>query len=262
MQVDPKRLAEVCGQFAAAFQGLANFLDHMDDPPAPVVQEEPEKAKRPRKQDPPQSKEEPREMASEPIEADAVAKSAKRERQPKDPNAPKKPSSAYWLFYQEQAPRVKAELAANPSADGAVPAGKIGQLWEKADKAPYIKRYEQLLEEYHAKLVEYENSTLPVPQASESVVVESDSKENDDTCDWVPEQPKKRRSKKHKMVVSAEQDVATMASEPVNAPEPTIDTTSIVEMGSEGVEKKKKKKRRMAMESDNNQPSSQPSQSQ
>lgn len=65
--------------------------------------------------------------------APAKEKKAKKE---KDPNAPKRPLGAYFLFSNDMRPKVKAE---NPDFKVTEVAKHIGELWAKAsdkEKAP------------------------------------------------------------------------------------------------------------------------------
>merc|ERR1712127_845951 len=63
----------------------------------------------------------------------------KKQRKKKDPNAPKRPMSAYFLFMNAQRPQVRKE---NPDASIGEVAKIMGKLWgeiEPADKAKYDK---------------------------------------------------------------------------------------------------------------------------
>merc|ERR1719367_2755132 len=65
----------------------------------------------------------------------------------KDPNAPKKPLSAYFLFSQEERLKVKAEF---PDYSITEVAKELGRRW--ADMAPEVKqRYQQMAEEGRQK---------------------------------------------------------------------------------------------------------------
>jgi hypothetical protein len=71
----------------------------------------------------------------------------KPQKKKKDPNAPKQPLSAYFLFSQEERLKVKAE---NPNFSICEIAKELGRRW--ADMAPEVKqRYQQMAEEGRQK---------------------------------------------------------------------------------------------------------------
>jgi len=71
----------------------------------------------------------------------------KPQKKKKDPNAPKQPLSAYFIFSQEERLKVKAE---NPSYSICEVAKELGRRW--ADMAPEVKqRYQQMAEEGRQK---------------------------------------------------------------------------------------------------------------
>jgi len=71
----------------------------------------------------------------------------KPQKKKKDPNAPKQPLSAYFIFSQEERLKVKSE---NPSYSICEVAKELGRRW--ADMAPEVKqRYQQMAEEGRQK---------------------------------------------------------------------------------------------------------------
>ena len=71
----------------------------------------------------------------------------KPQKKKKDPNAPKQPLSAYFLFSQEERLKVKGE---NPSYSICEVAKELGRRW--AEMAPEVKqRYQQMAEEGRQK---------------------------------------------------------------------------------------------------------------
>jgi high mobility group protein B1 len=62
----------------------------------------------------------------------------------KDPNAPKRPPSAFFLICSEYCPQVKGELPGLSIGDVAK---KLGEMWESTtedDKQPYDKKAAKL----------------------------------------------------------------------------------------------------------------------
>merc|ERR1712079_195893 len=71
----------------------------------------------------------------------------KPQKKKKDPNAPKQPLSAYFIFSSEERLKVKAE---NPSFSICEVAKELGRRW--ADMAPEVKqRFQQMAEEGRQK---------------------------------------------------------------------------------------------------------------
>eukprot|EP00073_Rattus_norvegicus_P029124 XP_006248877.1 PREDICTED: high mobility group protein B1 [Rattus norvegicus] len=66
----------------------------------------------------------------------------------KDPNAPKRPPSAFFLFCSEYRPKIKGE---HPGLSIGDVAKKLGEMWNNTaadDKQPYEKKAAKLKEKY------------------------------------------------------------------------------------------------------------------
>ncbi|KAG2464375.1 HMGB3 protein, partial [Polypterus senegalus] len=66
----------------------------------------------------------------------------------KDPNAPKRPPSGFFIFCSEQRPKIKS---ANPSLSIGDVAKKLGEMWNNlndAAKQPYVNKAAKLKEKY------------------------------------------------------------------------------------------------------------------
>ncbi|KAI8818951.1 putative nonhistone protein 6 [Fimicolochytrium jonesii] len=75
----------------------------------------------------------------------------------KDPNAPKKPLSAFMIFSQENRPRIKEE---NPDATFGDLGKLLGAAWKEInpkDKALYEKKQEKAKQQYEVAIAEYNN---------------------------------------------------------------------------------------------------------
>lgn len=82
----------------------------------------------------------------------------KKSSKPKDKNAPKRSQSAYLLYTNEKRPGLKKE---KPEAKVTDIMKELAALWKKLDekeKEVYVKKAEELKEEYKKKLVEYQKS--------------------------------------------------------------------------------------------------------
>merc|ERR1712112_711451 len=74
----------------------------------------------------------------------------------KDPNAPKRPLSAYFIFMGEKRAEVKA---ANPDwkiGDIAKEMGKMWQAMDEKEKGPYEKKAEAAKKKYAEEMAKYE----------------------------------------------------------------------------------------------------------
>ncbi|KAK5893010.1 hypothetical protein CgunFtcFv8_005922 [Champsocephalus gunnari] len=79
----------------------------------------------------------------------------KRGRKRKDPNAPKRPPSAFFVFCGEYRPSVKQQFPGLSIGDCAK---KLGELWGKqtqSDKLPYEEKAQKLREKYDRDMVAY-----------------------------------------------------------------------------------------------------------
>ncbi|XP_040282097.1 high mobility group protein B1 [Bufo bufo] len=73
----------------------------------------------------------------------------------KDPNAPKRPPSAFFLFCSEFRPKIKGE---HPGLTIGDVAKKLGEMWNNTsseDKVPYEKKASKLKEKYKKDMTSY-----------------------------------------------------------------------------------------------------------
>merc|ERR1711964_448351 len=81
-----------------------------------------------------------------------------RSKKPKDKNAPKRPSSAYFLFANEVRPTVMKQ---NPDGGIAVIGKAIGAMWGKlgdSKKASYMKKATVAREKWQKKVAAYKKT--------------------------------------------------------------------------------------------------------
>ncbi|XP_028298282.1 high mobility group protein B2-like [Gouania willdenowi] len=79
----------------------------------------------------------------------------KRGRKRKDPNAPKRPPSAFFVFCGEYRPSVKQQFPGLSIGDCAK---KLGEMWSKlsqSEKLPYEEKAQKLREKYDKDMVAY-----------------------------------------------------------------------------------------------------------
>ncbi|CAJ1053938.1 high mobility group protein B2a [Xyrichtys novacula] len=79
----------------------------------------------------------------------------------KDPNAPKRPPSAFFVFCSDHRPKIKED---NPGIAIGDIAKKLGELWSKQsdkDKAPYAAKAAKLKEKYDKELAAYRSKSAP-----------------------------------------------------------------------------------------------------
>ncbi|ELV12956.1 High mobility group protein B1 [Tupaia chinensis] len=73
----------------------------------------------------------------------------------KDPNVPKRPPLAFFLFCFEYCPKIKGK---HPGLSTGVAAKKLGELWNNTaadDKQPYEKKAAKLKEKYEKDIAAY-----------------------------------------------------------------------------------------------------------
>ncbi|KAM6907316.1 high mobility group protein B1a [Xenentodon cancila] len=83
------------------------------------------------------------------------AKGGKKKKKYKDPNAPKRPPSAFFIFCSEFRPKVKGE---SPGLSIGDVAKKLGEMWNSTsseDKQPYEKKAAKLKEKYVKDIAAY-----------------------------------------------------------------------------------------------------------
>ncbi|EPY74755.1 high-mobility group box 1-like protein [Camelus ferus] len=82
----------------------------------------------------------------------------------KDPNAPKRPPSAFFLFCSEYRPKIKGE---HPGLSIGDVAKKLGEMWNNTaadDKQPYEKKAAKLKEKYEKVRKSPEATEVPVEE--------------------------------------------------------------------------------------------------
>jgi len=82
-------------------------------------------------------------------------KGAKKGKKKRDPDAPKRSPSAFFVFCSEQRPKIKEQY---PSCTIGDIAKKLGELWaaqSPKDKAPYVAKAAKLKEKYEKDMAAY-----------------------------------------------------------------------------------------------------------
>ena len=150
-------------------------------------------------------------LATVEVEEDGKKKRKKRAYKPRDPNAPKRPLTAYFRYLGEMRPRIQQEMAANPDQFAA--SGKPGDIAKVAtdrwnaltqdQQAPYKAAYQSELKNYEIAIAAYkaaggavDESTVdtpavaaaagaekPVVPAVAAVAEKEDSDDSDDSTD-------------------------------------------------------------------------------
>ncbi len=86
----------------------------------------------------------------------------KSRRKKKDPNAPKRPPSSFFLFKSDQSQKIK-DLIADDGEEPTIKAvaARAGEMWRAMsddDKEPYVKEYQQRKAQYQEELASYKAS--------------------------------------------------------------------------------------------------------
>ncbi|XP_034971871.1 high mobility group protein B1 [Zootoca vivipara] len=107
----------------------------------------------------------------------------------KDPNAPKRPPSAFFLFCSEYRPKIKGE---HPGLSIGDVAKKLGEMWNNTsanDKQPFEKKASKLKEKYEKDVAAYrakgkpevaKKLAPPKPEKSKKKKEEDDDDDDDD----------------------------------------------------------------------------------
>ncbi|KAL1774986.1 High mobility group B1 [Sigmodon hispidus] len=123
----------------------------------------------------------------------------------KDPNAPKRPPSAFFLFCSEYHPKIKGE---HPGLSIGDVAKILGEMWNNTaadDKQLYEKKADKLKEKYEKDIAAYRAKGKP-DAAKKGVVKAEKSKkkkeEEDDEEDEEDEEEEERKRMMTKLVIA------------------------------------------------------------
>ncbi|ORY35458.1 high mobility group box domain-containing protein [Naematelia encephala] len=162
---------------------------------------------------------------------------AKRDKKIKDPNAPKRPPSAYILFQNEVREEIRKK---NPEMPYKEVLGIISQMWKdlpETAKKVYDAAYENAHSQYKVKDTNYKHSLeqpapVIVPAAESSDDSDSDSDDSDSDDDTPPA------------------PVITPAPKPKAAPAPPPAPVTVVSTPAANTSVKKEKKKRKTEEAE------------
>ncbi|XP_008307250.1 high mobility group protein B1-like [Cynoglossus semilaevis] len=98
----------------------------------------------------------------------------------KDPNAPKRPPSLFFLFCADFRPKVKDE---NPRLSIGDTAKKLGEMWNSTsaeEKQPYERKAAKLKEKYDKDIVAYRTKGTVDPGSARAAEDEDDEDEDEE----------------------------------------------------------------------------------
>ncbi|CAL8307461.1 high mobility group protein B1a [Gadus morhua] len=101
----------------------------------------------------------------------------------KDPNAPKRPPSAFFIFCGDFRSKIKGETPGLTIGDVAK---KLGEMWNNTaseDKQPYEKKASKLKEKYEKDVAAYRAKSKPGPAAPAKAPAKAERKNDDDDED-------------------------------------------------------------------------------
>merc|ERR1712141_905461 len=104
----------------------------------------------------------------------------KKQRKKKDPNAPKRPMSAYFLFMNSARPGVRKD---NPDASIGEVAKILGKMWgeiEPEEKAKFDKEAAAAKKKWEAEKAAYAKKAKAAPAAAESGDEDEEEAEEED----------------------------------------------------------------------------------
>lgn len=111
---------------------------------------------------------------------DYIPPKGEKKKRFKDPNAPKRPPSAFFIFCAEFRPKVKEETPGLSIGDVAK---KLGELWNKTaaeDKQPYEKKAAKLKEKYEKDIAAYRSKGKVGGSAAKAPSKADDDDEDDE----------------------------------------------------------------------------------
>ncbi|CAO2636594.1 High mobility group protein B1 (Fragment) [Lemmus lemmus] len=113
----------------------------------------------------------------------------------KDPNAPKRPPSAFFLFCSEYCLKIKGE---HPGLSIGDVAKKLGEMWNTAadDKQPYKKKAAELKEKYEKEIAAYRAKGKPNAAKKGVVKAEKSKKKKRKMMRRMKRMKKRRRKRK------------------------------------------------------------------
>ncbi|KAJ8405815.1 hypothetical protein AAFF_G00312520 [Aldrovandia affinis] len=112
----------------------------------------------------------------------------KKGKKMKDPNAPKRPASGFFLFCSDHRPKIKAQ---SPNLGIGDVAKKLGEMWNNLgdnNKQPYLFKANKLKEKYQKDVADYKGkgkvaAVAPKPTKKPPVDDDDDDDEEDDEDD-------------------------------------------------------------------------------
>ncbi|XP_071732004.1 high mobility group B protein 3-like isoform X2 [Rutidosis leptorrhynchoides] len=110
-----------------------------------------------------------------------VKKSAPKAKGAKDPNKPKRPASAFFVFMEEFRKQFKEENPGNKSVAAVGKAG--GAAWKamsESDKAPYVAKAEKRKKEYEKTMAAYNKKADGPNEEEDSDKSKSEVNDEDD----------------------------------------------------------------------------------
>ena len=120
----------------------------------------------------------------------------------KDPNAPKRPPSAFFLFCSEYRPKIKGE---HPGLSIGDVAKKLGEMWNNTaadDKQPYEKKAAKLKEKYEKDIAAYRAKGKPDAAKKGVVKAEKSKKKKEEEDDEEDEEDEEEETKMKKMMMN------------------------------------------------------------
>jgi transcriptional regulator HMO1 len=141
----------------------------------------------------------------------------------KDPNAPKKPLSAYMIFYQENYARLARENSSN--AKGIVEIGKlVSELWKTVDHCSYEEKAKEAKENYAVQFANYNKTKADSSEPLKPILTEK----RDSESSQISEEKPKKRAKTQKSPANPTDTVKLpepSPMEPLKVPEATTEQT-------------------------------------
>ena len=169
-----------------------------------------------------------------------------KEKEPKDPNWPKRPPSSFLFYAVENRPAV---AKAHPELGYQDVTRLLGQMWDKADQKPYLDKCRREMEAWRVNVEEFKGKLLATeaPLDASPVVDKENAAKVANTPSpaktvTATESPKKRAKKNKKEAEIEKEAVAPLVAEPETQASAQVQSP-VVDSPSQFQNKKRKERK-------------------
>ncbi|KAF1825061.1 uncharacterized protein K489DRAFT_377600 [Dissoconium aciculare CBS 342.82] len=181
---------------------------------------------------------------------DGGKKKRKRNYKARDPNAPKRPLTAYFRYLQENRARIAGEIA-----DGSREAGDVGKILTLSWNAMTPEEHEAYREDYKRECLKYDQAVLDYKAAGGKLDDEDDANpEEQDSSEVEPQQAKAKPASKKSAAAPSPAAPKTKAAAKPSASKKAAATDAAAAPTPKSAGKKSRPSTAAAADSDSNKP--------